>query len=173
MNIVCERAVLKGAVEIPGSKSHTIRAVAIASLAEGDSVIRAPLDSADTRSAVNTLKQANDMADELTSPFVGVAVDVYHLWWDPHLEDEIRRCGQMEKIFAFHISDWITPTTDLLNDRGLMGEGCIPIRQIKTWVEEAGFKGTHEVEIFSNRFWKMDQDDFLDLIIKSYQDHCL
>jgi sugar phosphate isomerase/epimerase len=78
----------------------------------------------------------------------------------------------MENIFAFHISDWITPTTDLLNDRGLMGEGCIPIRQIKTWVEEAGFSGTHEVEIFSNRYWQTDQDKFLELIIKSYQDHC-
>jgi sugar phosphate isomerase/epimerase len=100
-------------------------------------------------------------------------IDIYHLWWDPQLEDEIRRCGEMENIFAFHISDWITPTTDLLNDRGLMGEGCIPIRQIKTWVEEAGFNGAHEVEIFSNRYWQMDQDEFFDLIIKSYQDHCL
>jgi sugar phosphate isomerase/epimerase len=128
---------------------------------------------ADSRSAINTLKQANDICREIESRHLGVVVDVYHLWWDPQLEFEIRRCGQMEKIFAFHISDWITPTSDLLNDRGLMGEGCIPIYQIKTWVEEAGFNGTHEVEIFSNRYWQMNQDKFLDLIIKSYQDYCL
>jgi sugar phosphate isomerase/epimerase len=128
---------------------------------------------ADSRSAINTLKQANDVCQEIKSKYLGVVIDVYHLWWDPQLEDEIRRCGEMENIFAFHISDWITPTTDLLNDRGLMGEGCIPIRQIKTWVEEAGFSSAHEVEIFSARYWQMDQDKFLDLIIKSYQDYCL
>jgi len=128
---------------------------------------------ADTRSAINTLKQANEACQQIESKHLGVVIDIYHLWWDPHLENEIRRCGQMEKIFAFHISDWITPTSDLLNDRGLMGEGCIPIHKIKTWVEEAGFNGTHEVEIFSNRYWQMNQDEFLELIINSYQDNCL
>jgi sugar phosphate isomerase/epimerase len=128
---------------------------------------------ADSRSAINTLKQANDICQEIESKHLGVVVDVYHLWWDPHLESDIHRCGQMEKIFAFHISDWVTPTNDLLNDRGLMGEGCIPIRQIKTWVEEAGFTGTHEVEIFSNRYWQMNLDKFLQLIIESYQNICL
>jgi len=128
---------------------------------------------ADSRSAINTLKQANDICQKIESKYLGIVIDVYHLWWDPKLKDEIYRCGEMEKIFAFHISDWITPTTDLLNDRGLMGEGCIPIRQIKTWVEEAGFSGTDEVEIFSTRYWQTDQDKFLEVIKKSYQNHCL
>jgi sugar phosphate isomerase/epimerase len=77
---------------------------------------------ADTRSAINTLEQANDMAEALDSSWVGVAIDVYHLWWDPHLEKEIKRCGKNNNIFAFHICDWNVPTTDFLNDRGLMGE---------------------------------------------------
>jgi len=128
---------------------------------------------ADSRSAINTLKQANDICKDIGSRHLGVVVDVYHLWWDPRLEIEIRRSGKMGKIFAFHISDWVTPTTDLLNDRGLMGEGCIPIQQIQSWVKESGFTGTHEVEIFSNRYWQMDQDVFLDLIINSYREHCL
>src|SRR5207237_7995399 len=81
----------------------------------------------DTRSAINTLAQANDMAEELNSPFVGVAVDVYHLWWDPFLEKEIKRCGENGNLSAFHICDWKVPTTDMLLDRGLMGEGCIPV----------------------------------------------
>lgn len=126
---------------------------------------------ADSRSAVNTLRQANDMCDAIDSPWVGVAVDVYHLWWDPELAAEIRRCGEAERIFAFHICDWRTPTEDLLNDRGLMGEGCIPIRQIRGWVEDAGFDGFNEVEIFSDRYWRGDQEEFLKQIVTAYRQH--
>jgi sugar phosphate isomerase/epimerase len=124
---------------------------------------------ADNRSAINTLRQANELAEYFHSPWVGVAVDVYHLWWDPDLESEIYRCGQNGNLFAFHICDWKTPTTDLLLDRGLMGEGCIPIRQIRSWVERAGFSGFIEVEIFSNHHWAADQDAFLGQILAAYR----
>lgn len=123
---------------------------------------------ADTRSAINTLKQANDIAEAIGSKDVGVAVDVYHLWWDSELERQIHRCGEMDKIFAFHICDWKSPTVDMLNDRGLMGEGCINIKQIRSWVEQAGFDGFREVEIFSDRYWGQNQDKFLDRIIDAY-----
>ncbi len=126
---------------------------------------------ADSRSAVNTLEQANEMCDLIDSPEVGVAVDVYHLFWDPHLESEIARCGASGRIFAFHVCDWRTPTRDLLNDRGLMGEGCIPIRQIRGWVEKASFKGFNEVEIFSTELWSQDQSRFLRRIIEAYKAH--
>ena len=125
---------------------------------------------ADTRSAINTLAQANDIAAELNSPLVGVAVDVYHLWWDPNLEEEIKRCGTNNHLFAFHICDWNVPTTDFLLDRGLMGEGCIPVRKIRSWVEATGFKGFYEVEIFSTKFWKEDQSQFLNKIITAYKE---
>ncbi|NOY37320.1 MAG: sugar phosphate isomerase/epimerase [Chlorobi bacterium] len=120
----------------------------------------------DTRSAINTLSQANDLAEYFNSSFVGVAVDVYHVWWDPHLKNEIIRCGN--NLFAFHICDWLSPTKDLLNDRGLMGEGCIPLKEIRDWVGQAGFTGFNEVEIFSNRFWAEDQHRFLKNIKKAY-----
>ena len=123
---------------------------------------------ADSRSAVNTLGQANDMVEALKSPYVGVAADVYHLWWDPALETEIARCGKLNALFAYHVCDWRTPTTDLLLDRGLMGEGCIPLRQIRAWVEATGFKGFNEVEVFSNRLWAMDQDEYLARIVRAY-----
>ena len=125
---------------------------------------------ADTRSAINTLAQANDMAEKLDNQMVGVAVDVYHLWWDPDLEKEIARCGRNNKLLAFHICDWKSPTVDILNDRGLMGEGCIPIKMIRSWVEAAGFKGFIEVEIFSNIYWQQDQNEFLEKIVKSYME---
>jgi sugar phosphate isomerase/epimerase len=126
---------------------------------------------ADNRSAINTIAQANDMAEEINSPYIGVAVDVYHLWWDSQLEQEIARCGENKNLFAFHICDWKTPTIDLLNDRGLMGEGCINIRQIRSWVEKAGFTGFNEVEIFSNIYWSQDQAEFLRKIKDVYLQH--
>ena len=126
---------------------------------------------ADTRSAVNTLRQANDMVERIASPLVGVAVDVYHVWWDPDLEAEIARSGRLNALLAFHECDWRTPTVDLLNDRGIMGEGCIPLRQIRAWVEAAGFRGAVEVEVFSNRLWASDQDEVLARIIAAYRAH--
>lgn len=123
---------------------------------------------ADNRSAVNTIRQANDMSEAFNSPHLGVVVDVYHLWWDPDLQEQIARCGASDSLFAFHICDWKTPTEDLLLDRGLMGEGCIDIRQIRGWVESAGFEGYHEVEIFSKTYWAMDQKRFLDMIVEAY-----
>jgi sugar phosphate isomerase/epimerase len=126
---------------------------------------------ADTRSAISTMKQANDIAEEFKSPWLGVAVDVYHVWWDQDLEKEIIRCGEGNRIFAFHVCDWKVPTTDILLDRGLMGEGCINIAQIRQWVNESGFNGFNEVEIFSNIYWKTDQEEFLKRIIEAYKMH--
>jgi sugar phosphate isomerase/epimerase len=124
---------------------------------------------ADTRSAISTLKQANDLVENLGSEKVGVVVDVYHLWWDPDLEAEIMRCGDLGKLFAFHICDWKVPTGDMLNDREIMGKGCIPVRRIREWVEAAGFDGPHEVEIFSHHYWEQEQDAYLNEIIEAYK----
>ena len=126
---------------------------------------------ADMRSAINTLAQANDLAEEFNSPWVGVAIDVYHVWWDPSLEKEIKRCGKNDNLLAFHICDWKVPTSDLLVDRGLMGEGCIPIKQIRSWVETAGFKGFIEVEIFSGAYWKENPAELLRKIVTAYKEH--
>jgi sugar phosphate isomerase/epimerase len=120
------------------------------------------------RSAVNTIKQANIMADSIHSKWLGVAVDVYHLWWDPDLKTEISRCASQEHLFAFHMCDWKVPTVDFLNDRGLMGEGCINIREIRSWIEAAGFNGYNEVEIFSNIYWAIDQYEYLEKIKTAY-----
>jgi len=124
---------------------------------------------ADTRSAVNTMAQANEMCERLRSPMVGVAVDVYHVWWDPDLAKQIHICAENDRLLAFHICDWRSPTEDMLNDRGLMGEGCIDIKGIRQMVEKNGFDGFHEVEVFSTRWWNNDQDEFLDQIVSSYK----
>lgn len=156
-----------------GQIADGIAAVADQAKAAGVKLAVEPLHPmyADSRSAINTMRQANDMCDRLNMPHVGVAVDVYHLWWDPELESQIVRCGQANRLFAYHVCDWRTPTEDLLNDRGLMGEGCIPLRRIRQWVERTGFGSFIEVEIFSNRYWAMDQDQFLGMITKAYIDY--
>jgi sugar phosphate isomerase/epimerase len=128
---------------------------------------------ADDRSAVVTTGQANDVCDALGSPAeVGIALDVYHTWWDAALPAEIARAGQAGRLFSFHVCDWRTPTQDLLNDRGLMGEGCIAIRDIKTLVRAAGFAGLDEVEVFSTRWWAADQEDYLACIVRAWREHC-
>lgn len=124
---------------------------------------------ADTRSAVTDLATANTMVGQISSPVVGVAVDVYHLWFDPALREQLEAAG--ESIFAFHVCDWRTPTRDLLTDRGLMGEGCIDIPEIRGWVESAGFHGWIEVEIFSTEYWALDQRAYINTIIEAYRAH--
>ena len=120
-----------------------------------------PMYAAD-RACVNTLAHANDLCDELGEG-VGIAVDVYHLWWDPQLQREIERAGgHSGRLLAYHISDWLVPTTDLLLDRGMMGDGVIDLPKIRSWMDAAGYRGPHEVEIFSaGNWWKRDPDDVL------------
>ncbi len=126
---------------------------------------------ADSRSAICTMKTANEFAERFDSPYIGVVVDVFHLWWDPDLENECKRCGKHGNLFAFHICDWKMDMEDMLNDRGLMGEGVIRVREIRSWVEAAGFNGFHEVEIFSNRLWEGDQKVVLERIKQAYLEY--
>jgi sugar phosphate isomerase/epimerase len=117
-----------------------------------------PMQAAE-RACVNTLEQALDLCDALGAG-VGVAVDVYHVWWDPKLEGQIARAGKA-RILAYHICDWLLPTRDLLNDRGMMGDGVIDLPGIRM-VEGAGYAGFHEVEIFSKLdWWQRDPDEVL------------
>jgi sugar phosphate isomerase/epimerase len=122
-----------------------------------------PMYAAD-RACINTLEHALDICDQLDPESrgdLGVAVDVYHVWWDPKLRDQIHRAGR-DRLLAFHVCDWLTPTRDLLLDRGMMGDGVIDIRQIRSWMEEAGYTGFSEVEIFSRDvWWKKSMDDTL------------
>jgi len=124
---------------------------------------------ADSRSAINTLAQANDMVEAIENPWLGVTVDVYHLWWDPDLQNQIRRAGG--NVLSFHVCDWRTPTRDLLNDRGFMGEGCINIPEIRGWVESTGFAGPIEVEIFSDELWATDQARLVERIKDAYMEY--
>ena len=131
-----------------------------------------PMYAAD-RACVNTMAHANDLCDELGDA-LGIAVDVYHVWWDPELKVEIERAAANRgRLLAFHICDWLVPTTDLLLDRGMMGDGVIDIPRIRSWMEGAGYRGPHEVEIFSaNNWWKREPDEVLAKCIERHQTVC-
>ena len=117
-----------------------------------------PMQAAE-RACINTLEQALDLCDTLGEG-LGVAVDVYHVWWDPKLQAQLKRAGR--RILGYHICDWLSPTRDLLNDRGMMGDGVIDLPLIRSWVESAGYAGFQEVEIFSELdWWKRDPDEVL------------
>lgn len=130
-----------------------------------------PMYAAD-RACVNTLEQANDLCDELGDDGLGIAVDLYHTWWDPKFYAELERAGR-KRILAFHLCDWLVPTRDLLNDRGMMGDGVIDIRAARLAVEALGFTGAHEVEIFSaHNWWQRDPDEVLETCKTRHQSHC-
>ncbi|MBI5274864.1 MAG: sugar phosphate isomerase/epimerase [Burkholderiales bacterium] len=130
-----------------------------------------PMYAAD-RACINTMEHALDVCDELDpyrSGSIGVAVDVYHVWWDPKLEQQVERAGG-KRLLAFHVCDWLTPTTDLLNDRGMMGDGVIDIPKIRGWVEAQGFAGYSEVEIFSTgNWWQRGHGEVLDTCIARHK----
>ncbi len=138
-----------------------------------------PMYAAD-RACINTMEQALDLCDELDPRHpgedpqaqradLGVAVDVYHVWWDPKLQSQIERAGK-GRLLAFHVCDWLTPTVDLLNDRGMMGDGVIDIPKIRGWMEAQGFAGYSEVEIFSARnWWLRERAEVLDTCIQRHR----
>ncbi len=130
-----------------------------------------PMQAAD-RACINTLEHALDVCDELDpgkSGMLGVALDIYHVWWDPKLQAQIARAGA-ERLLAYHVCDWLTPTRDLLSDRGMMGDGVVELRRIRQWVEAAGFKGFSEVEIFSTQnWWLKTGEETLDACIERHK----
>lgn len=121
------------------------------------------------KSCINRMAEARAVCEQLCSDWLGIALDVYHVWWDPDLQREIELAGRQGTLFGFHVCDWRVETRHLLTDRGLMGDGCIGIRRIRSLVEAAGFDGFNEVEVFSEQYWAMDQDDYLGLIVERYR----
>ena len=130
-----------------------------------------PMYAAD-RACVNTMSQALDICDRVDperTGMLGLAVDVYHVWWDPELKAQIRRTGK-DRLLAYHVCDWLVPTTDLLLDRGMMGDGVIDLRGIREAVEAVGYAGYSEVEIFSeNNWWQKPMDEVLATCIERHK----
>jgi sugar phosphate isomerase/epimerase len=124
-----------------------------------------PMFAAD-RSVVTTLTHANDIAERIASPSVGLVIDVYHVWWDPTVEAQIERAAP--HTVGFHVNDWIVPLPDLLRGRGMMGDGCIELRRLREAVDRAGYAGPIEVEIFNDAIGALPGDDVVALLKERY-----
>ncbi|WP_075214226.1 sugar phosphate isomerase/epimerase family protein [Mongoliimonas terrestris] len=129
-----------------------------------------PFYAAD-RACVNMLGQALDLCDALGDG-IGVAIDVYHVWWDPDLDAEIARAGAGGRILAHHICDWLVPTVHVLNDRGMMGDGVIDLKRFRAMIEAAGFHGAQEVEIFSEVWGAKPGDEVLATCVERFRTAC-
>jgi sugar phosphate isomerase/epimerase len=163
-----------GSRDLPGARAmvrdglHTILAEARAAGVTLALEPLHPMTCAD-RSVLSTLGQALDLCEELGAG-AGVALDVYHVWWDPALERDMARATG--RIAAFHACDWLVPTTDLVFDRGMMGDGIIDIPRIRGMAEAAGYRGFIEVELLSKRWWAEDPDEVLWLMQERHATAC-
>ncbi|TPQ36012.1 endonuclease [Bradyrhizobium guangdongense] len=123
------------------------------------------------RACVNTTKQALDLCERLDpdrTGVLGVALDVYHVWWDPEVTSQIARAGK-DRLLAFHVCDWLVPTKDMLNDRGMMGDGVIDIKSVRSAVEAQGYSGYSEIEIFSHDWWSRPMEEVLRTCIERHR----
>jgi sugar phosphate isomerase/epimerase len=127
-----------------------------------------PMYAAD-RGCITTINEMIDLCDELGEG-LGIAIDTYHVWWDPNLGREISRAG--DRIIAHHICDWLVPTRHLLTDRGMMGDGVIDFPAIRRMIEAAGYHGVQEVEIFSEDWWARPGDEVLSVVMERFRTVC-
>jgi sugar phosphate isomerase/epimerase len=133
-----------------------------------------PLYCAD-RNVICTLSQANTLAAQLNAAFpeltvpVGVVIDAFHVWWDPEVYREIARA--QTHLFGFHVCDWITPLPDVLNGRGMMGDGWIELRALRQAVENVGYAGPIECEIFNEALWQLPGGEVLKLMKARYLEY--
>ena len=120
-----------------------------------------PMYAAD-RALISTLGQALDLAAPYDAAAVGVAIDTFHVWWDPELKAQIERAGREKRIASYQVCDFNLPiAADALLSRGMMGDGVIDFATIGTWVRDAGYTGAIEVEIFNQEIWDADGDSTL------------
>ncbi|SDB72130.1 sugar phosphate isomerase/epimerase family protein [Belnapia rosea] len=163
-----------GSKDLPGARAmfrDGLAAILPAARAAGVTLALEPLHpmTCADRSVLSTLGQALDLAEEFGEG-VGIALDVYHVWWDPDLARQMQRARG--RIAAFHACDWLMPTTDLVFDRGMMGDGVIDIPAIRAMAEAAGYAGPCEVEILSRRWWAEDPDTVLETIKARHATAC-
>lgn len=123
------------------------------------------------RAVISTLGQALAMAEPHPVEAVGVVVDTFHVWWDPDLEAQIKTAGERGRISSYQVCDWLVPMeADPLLSRGMMGDGVIDFATIGRWVEEAGYCGDVEVEIFNAAIWAADGDQVIGMMVERYRE---
>ncbi|MFB9834399.1 sugar phosphate isomerase/epimerase family protein [Actinoallomurus acaciae] len=124
------------------------------------------------RCVVSSLDQALDLTAPLPAAQAGVMVDTYHLWWDPGAYAAIARAGAEDRIALFQVADWVTPLPEgVLTGRGMLGDGCVELRRFRVAVDETGYTGPIEVEIFNDGLWAMPGAEALSLCLDRFARH--
>ena len=124
------------------------------------------------RTCIMTVRDALRVIDIVGSQNLGVAVDVYHVWWDTTLAGSLADAGP-ERILGYHLCDWLESTRHMLLDRGMMGDGVADLKGIRAAVEGAGYAGPCEVEVFSAEdWWRRDPDEVLDVMVERFRTVC-
>lgn len=123
------------------------------------------------RTCMMTVRDALNVCEMVGHDALGIAVDVYHVWWDSDLHKSCAAAGS--RIIGFHLCDWLENTTDMLLDRGMMGDGVADLKAIRNAVESNGYSGPCEVEIFSReKWWVTDPDTVLATIVQRFRHLC-
>ena len=123
------------------------------------------------RTCLFTVADALEVCAAVGADNVGLAVDVYHVWWDRRLADTLARAKG--RVLGYHLCDWLENTRDMLLDRGMMGDGVANLKAIRAAVEGTGYNDLCEVEIFSaQNWWKRDPAEVLDVIVDRFQRFC-
>jgi sugar phosphate isomerase/epimerase len=121
------------------------------------------------RSVICTLDEAMDLAEKFDAANVGIAVDVFHIWWDARVYEKLRRATG--RILAFHVSDWAVPLPGIFAARSMMGTGLIELRRLRKAVENAGYQGPIEVEIMNEAIWAREADDVMEEMKRTFLEH--
>lgn len=123
------------------------------------------------RTCVMTVRDALAVCDIVGADNLGIAIDVYHVWWDTTLPEVLPRAEG--RILGYHLCDWLADTTDVLLDRGMMGDGVADLKWLRGLVEGAGYQGHCEVEVFSaQNWWKRDPNEVLDVLVERFRTVC-
>ncbi len=163
----------KGVLESQKILADRVAAVTGYSAERGVKLALEPLNPmfGGNRTCLFTVAEALRVCDWVDAPNVGVAVDVYHVWWDTALAESLAGAG--DRILGYHLCDWLEDTRDMLLDRGMMGDGVADLKAIRAAVEDAGYRGACEVEIFSSRdWWRRDPDEVLDVMVERFRTVC-
>ncbi|APU16735.1 MULTISPECIES: sugar phosphate isomerase/epimerase family protein [Actinoalloteichus] len=167
----------EGSRDVDGARSLVLDSLAELAPYAGERGVRLAIEPlhpmfCSDRCVVATLAQALDLASHFPAEQVGVVVDTYHIWWDPTVYQAIERAAG--RISAFQVCDWITPLpAGVLLGRGMMGDGCIELRRMRKAVDEAGYAGPIEVEIFNQEIWDADALEIAELTAARYIEHVL
>ena len=94
-----------------------------------------------------SIVEAVELVDDAGEPALGITFDVWHLWNSETLHDDIRDHAHV--FTAVHVNDWREPTRGWA-DRVLPGRGVAGVPGILASLEDAGWSGPYDVEVFSD-----------------------